>query len=461
MRLASPWTPRLAAGAGPVSERLAEALAEDIVEGRLPTGARLPAHRDLAWRLGIGIGTVTKAYGALARRGLVRAARGRAMFVAPPPGSADGLVDLSRNAPPSGLTRRLVATTLAALAKRLEPDMLALYLPAGGRACDREAMARWLAELGLATPPDRLFLVNGAQQALAIAFHLAAGPRGPILTEALTYPGAIALAAHAGRSLVPVAIDAEGLVPDALEAALAACARAGERPVAYVTPTLHNPTTATMGAARREAIVALARRFDALLVEDDVYAFSADGSRPPLAALAPERVLYATSLSKTLSPGLRIGALVVPPGFEQAAEAALVASAASVSPLSCAVLAYWLADGAADAIRAAIREEAAARVALARRAFERAGIALALPQVPGFHAFLPLPRAAAERLAGAAAAHGIRVTPPDAVSVDRIGSESGIRLCLGAPPVDRLGDALTRIAELARDVGEERLVVAR
>ncbi|WP_163277873.1 GntR family transcriptional regulator, partial [Klebsiella aerogenes] len=70
MRLASPWQPRLGAVKGQPYERLVGALTEDIAAGTVPAGARLPPHRDLAYRLGIGLGTVTKAYATLERRGL-------------------------------------------------------------------------------------------------------------------------------------------------------------------------------------------------------------------------------------------------------------------------------------------------------------------------------------------------------------------------------------------------------
>lgn len=76
MRLISPWTPRLANGTASPSSRLVAALAEDILEGQVDTGDRLPAHRDLADRLDISVGTVTKAYNVLERRGLVRSVKG-------------------------------------------------------------------------------------------------------------------------------------------------------------------------------------------------------------------------------------------------------------------------------------------------------------------------------------------------------------------------------------------------
>src|SRR5437868_1308673 len=104
MRLASPWTPHLMPIAAPPSERLVAALAHDILEGKLESGDRLPPHRDLADTLAIGVGTVTKAFAMLERRGLVRSVKGRGTFVALVQTRKGVQIDLSRNAPPAVMT---------------------------------------------------------------------------------------------------------------------------------------------------------------------------------------------------------------------------------------------------------------------------------------------------------------------------------------------------------------------
>jgi DNA-binding transcriptional MocR family regulator len=131
-----------------------------------------------------------------------------------------------------------------------------------------------------------------------------------VICEALVYPGLRASARHWQRRLHPLPMDAEGILPEAF----AAACRSGLR-FAVVSPTLHNPTTATMGPQRRQRIVEIARHWDVMLVEEDVYGLLRDQAPPPLVTLAPERVLYLTGLSKTVSPGLRIGYLVLPPGL--------------------------------------------------------------------------------------------------------------------------------------------------
>lgn len=99
--------------------------------------------------------------------------------------------------------------------------------------------------------------------------------------------------------------------------------------------------------------------------------------------LAPERTFYVNSLAKTLSPGLRIGALVVPPAFLDRAQVALRAASSMASPLSCAVMEAWLTSSAAASVRASIRAEAARRRDIAASFL---GEAMARPSYDGFHA---------------------------------------------------------------------------
>lgn len=445
MLLQSPWTPRLADIEANVAERLIRALADDIVEGRLTGGDRLPAHRDLAWKLGIGLGTVTKAYAALERRGLTRVVKGRGTFVATLAAQGEGGIDLSSNVPPARLHSRLLARTLTDVARRIDADHLNLYAPPGGHPEHRVLLSRWLETLGLPIDPARLLLTGGGRQALTLAFDLACGPRGMILTERITYPGAIALARRGGHRMRGVEIDAEGMVPAALAHVLGHRVSDGATAV-YLTPTLHNPTTATMGEERRRAIVDICRRAGTWIVEDGVY--MAPGASPsPLAALAPDIVLHVNGLSKSLGPGLQIGTLALPCGMREAGEALLRDTPMAPSPLSCAVVAEWLAAGEIAAIQRDLYREARRRSDLAAATLGAHGL---VSDSGAYNAWLPMVRGDAERVVSAAAELHIGLTPPDAVMVHPDDQASGIRLCLGGPSLDALAEALARLDGLLR-----------
>ncbi len=453
MLLQSPWQPRLDDGPGPPSERLIAALADDIMEGRLEAAARLPAHRDLAWALKIGVGTVTKAYAVLERRGLVRSVKGRGTFVALVQARGSAKIDMSFNVPPAMLSERLLRRTLTGIAKGIDPALFTGYPPPLGHDEHRRLMARWLEELGMPASPDQVVLTAGAQQALAVAFSVALRPGGTIYCDALTYPGIITLARFAGYRLVGLAMDEEGMLSSALAEALAARKGGVRSALVYVIPTMQNPTTGIMSAARRREIAELCREHKIPIVEDDVYSLAPLPDRSPIATLAPERTFYVNSLSKTVSPGLRIGSLVVPPGSMDRAVAALRATLLSVSPLSCAVMERWMLDGTAETLRGAIRMEADRRTSLARSIL---GDVLRPSEIVGFHTFLPLPKAEAERLAAACDGAGVTVTAPRDIAADRHAQESGLRLCLGAPSLPDLRTGLTKIAALIAEQGQKQ-----
>jgi DNA-binding transcriptional MocR family regulator len=449
MRLRSSWTPRLSDRFTSPADRLVGALADDILEGTLETGTRLPAHRDLADTLGIGVGTVTKAYAILERRGLIRTAKGSGTFVALTHARKGAVIDLSRNVPPAALSERVLARTLTALAKRVDSGFFNDYPPPGGHREHRQMLARWFASIGMQANPELLLLTGGAHQAVAVAFTLACGDGGTLFTEMHTYPGAIALARRQGLKLVGVEMDAEGILPDALDHAL----RTTQGPLAalYVTPTMHNPTTATMSLVRREAVVAVCRTHDIAIIEDDVYNLGIDPELIPLAMLAPERTFYANSMSKSLTPTLRIGGLVVPSSRLKDAEGMFRGDAIILSPLNCALMEQWLIDGTADAINQAIQGESKRRMALAKSLL---GKLVCEPAYPGYHLWMPMASHEAERLHQAAAAFGIRLTHPDATAASTSAQGTGIRLCIGAASLPDLSSALATIARLNRDVPE-------
>jgi DNA-binding transcriptional MocR family regulator len=188
-----------------------------------------------------------------------------------------------------------------------------------------------------------------------------------------------------------------------------------------------------MSEARRREIAEVARARDLILIEDDLYgAYAMDLGLTPLARLAPERCFHATSLSKTVSPGLRAGYLVTPDAAaHERALSALHAQTISAPGFGLSLATEWIEDGSAADILAATRTEMAGRSAMALdilgNAAERPAASASL------HVWLPMSEIAAERVAARALRAGVEVTPPSAMILD--GSMiSGLRLCLGGAP---------------------------
>ena len=426
------WTPHLPETEEPIYERLVRAMASDIAAGVLAPGERLPPQRELAWRLGLGVGTVTKAYAEAERRGLLSGHVGRGSFVASVrPDDRTGAIDMARNLPPSGPAQQRLASAMARLTRDGGlADRLA-YPPIGGHGADRAAGAAWLSHIAGwdDLDPARLICTAGAQQAVAVALATACRPGDAVVAEAATFSGLKALAGVMGYGLAPAAIDDQGLTPQTLDRA---AAKTGAR-VAYILPS-HNPTPRVMGEPRRRDIVEVARKRDLILIEDDLYgAYAMDLGLTPLARLAPERVFHATSLSKTIAPGLRAGYLIPPAGGAHGrALGALHALAIGAPGMGLALATRWIEDGSAANILAEGRAEMAVRNELAMLIL---GEAMERPPVPGLHAWLPMSEIAAERAAARALRAGVEVTPPGDMILDAA-AISGLRLCLG-PARDR------------------------
>jgi DNA-binding transcriptional MocR family regulator len=422
------WTPTLPDGREPLHERLLAALAGDIAAGALPPGTRLPPQRDLAHAAGLGLGTVTRAYAAAEQQGLISARVGRGSFVAeraaPQP---DAMIDFSRNLPPMGRAEALIGQAIARLQRRPDLATALTYAPRAGEMTHRAAMAGWLARVcGLEATAEQVILCGGAQQGMALALGTVCRPGDTVLCEEATYMGLKPLAEAAGYRLVGVALDEEGLDPEAL----AATARSSGARAVYVLPTLQNPTARTMSPARRQAIAEVARRLDLMIVEDDVYGLYAGPSRhAPIAALAPERTVFVASLSKLVAPGLRAGVVVAPDRTRHdRILLALEGLYGAGDTFSRMIAAQWIEDGVAETIARENVAEAEGRLALALDilgpAAERPGGQASL------HLWLPLPELEAERVAGRALRGGVQLTPPDAPLVGP-GATRGLRLCLG------------------------------
>lgn len=447
------WTPSISRDAGPLYLAIADALSADVTSGRLPAGFRLPPQRALAEQLGIDFTTVSRAYSEARRRGLVEGRVGQGTYVRPrrPVNSsptASGLIDMSMNLPPRFGDPDLVSRMwggVADLGANDGLDLLLRYQEAGGAARDRAAGVQWLAPRLGAVDVTRLLVCPGAQGALLALLGSLAAPGETILAEQLTYPGFRAVADYLGLRVAGVGMDEEGLVPESLEE----LCREGAPKALYTNPTLNNPTTATLSQARRERIIAIARRHDLPIIEDDAYGALPAEPVPPFAALAPDIVYHVAGLAKCLAPALRVAYLVVPQdrGAGQLASA-IRATAGMASPLTAAIATRWIESGVAPSVLAAIRKEAGERQRILSQILPP-GLVETDPEA--FHAWLRLPaqwsRADfAARLRSA----GIGVVTSDAFAVSGMAPEA-VRLGLGAAfDQQALATSLRTVAELLR-----------
>ena len=442
------WLPRLASRGGPRFLQIADALQAAMADGSLKPGDRLPPQRLLAAQLDVDLTTVTRAYDEARRRHLLEGRGARGTYVAAPKVELNSVLDLSMNTPPppQGVDfDDMLKQGLSQVLMRTDAQLLMNYHLGGGSDADRQAAAQWLAPMFGNVDAQQLVVCPGAQAAIAAFILALTKPGDAILTEPVSYPGLFAAATQLGRRIIAVQRDEYGMQPELLEKAC----REYQPGFVYLNPTLQNPTTTTMPLQRRKELARIARRCNIRIVEDDPYWLLADAPPPPIAALAPDHVCYISTLSKCLTPGLRVAFVRIPdPLARERFLSALRSFALMAAPLTAALATQWILDGSAAELMAGVRKEARQRHWMARDVlagrYSGSG--------DGLHVWLELPAYwSSSQLAHAADMEGIPVTPAQAFATDTASDSSvnAIRISLGSiKDREHLRAGLQRLSQL-------------
>lgn len=445
------WIQPFQEGAGARYQQIARQIVDAVKDGVLQPGDRLPPQRDLAQAMGVDLTTVTRAYTEIRLAGLLDAQGAGGSYIASSLADRDQTIDLGMNIPPllgSDAFRRLMQTGMAYVQEQVGDGTLMSYHTGAGARADREAAALWLEPALGRVNPDRVIVCSGAQSAISALLLARSQPGDVIAAENLTYPGLLAACRVLQRPVASVAADREGMIPDDLERV---CKTQHPRLI-YLVPTIHNPTATTMSAKRREAIYAVAARYQVAIIEDDPYWLLAGEAPPPLTTLggstANVPVFYISTLSKCLAPGLRTAYVVMPQSepLEPMLDALRVITL--MTNQSMVVMAtHWIRNGWAKDMLLKIRHELAARQKLAARILP--GILHAHPH--GLHLWLSLPAKLDQyRLIQTAQEQGLGVANSDAFCAHEAAPHA-IRLSLGgASDQTRLTTALEKLSDILR-----------
>ncbi|MCG6962897.1 MAG: PLP-dependent aminotransferase family protein [Acidobacteria bacterium] len=331
----------------PLYRQIVDRVRELILSGALPEGFRLPPERRLAEALGINRSTVLTAYRELKGQGLVDSHVGRGTSVRAPaaPAASDGgttglpwrqlfceralrvqepvvrdllelterrdVISLAVGLPaPELLPLELLREIFVRLVEDVGPPML-LHCPTEGHTPLRETLSRWLATRGMRCSPAEVLVLSGSQQGLDLVVRALVDPGDVVVVEEPTYVGMLPVLRGAQARVVGVPVDEDGMRTDLLATVLE-----HQRPkLIYTLPTFQNPSGAEMALRRRRELLELAARHRVPVLEDDPYSeLRYDGSPvPSLKALDRNgQVIYLSTVSKLLFPGLRLGLLVAP-----------------------------------------------------------------------------------------------------------------------------------------------------
>lgn len=433
-------------GSAPAYTALADRIRLLILDGRIPVGARLPAERDLAQRLGVSRTTVTAAYAELRDAGHLSSVRGSGSIArlpgrAPVPilEPAAGFLDFSKAALPAS---PLLADAAVRAAQALPAYLADTGFDPIGLPCLRQAVADRYAARGLPTDPEQVMITIGAQHAIALLARVLLDRGDSALVESPSYPHAFDALRVAGARLVPVGVTSDdGWDEDALEQGL----RRTSPALAYLMPDFHNPTGRVMSAELRERMLGLAAREGTTVIADETMAelgIDEQETLLPLAGYGP--AVSIGSVGKTVWGGVRIGWIRAEPQLIQK-----LVRARSAGDLGTPILEQLIAIellGRYDEVLAGRREQ----LLLGRDYLERA-VRAALPEwtVPhvggGLTTWVNLGRPASSQLTLAARNEGLVLASGPRFGIDGA-FERFLRLPFSYTPdeTDRAVAALAR-----------------
>ena len=430
--------------------KLAESVAADIANGALKPGDRLPPQRSFAYERKIAVSTASRVYTELLRRGLVVGEVGRGTFIsgearrgiAAPTEPRGARIDLEFNYPMLPAQSALIAGSLEGLNRPEALDLALRQATSIGTQAARTAAADYLARQHpdwSPKPEQMVFTANGRQCiAASLAAVVPAGGRCGV--EALTYPFIKGIAARLGVTLVPLAMDENGVRPDAVQKAH----REAHLSAIYVQPIIQNPLGMTMPLSRRADLLRVVEKLDLVVIEDSVYAFLDD--EPPLAALAPDRCVVLDSLSKKVAPGLSLGFIVPPLRLRESVMASVRSGGWTASGFAFAAAQQLMGDGTAAELARLKRIDAQERQKIAVACLSDFEIQ-ANPK--SYHLWLTLPTQwRSQTFVAAAARRDIALTPSTTFAVSPGHAPNAVRLALAAPPIDQLEGALRALSGL-------------
>ncbi|UXN59891.1 PLP-dependent aminotransferase family protein [Phyllobacterium zundukense] len=377
------WLPELEPGKGPLYLQLADRIETDIAGGILAPGTKLPPQRNLAFDIGVTIGTVGRAYNLIRERGLVSGEVGRGTYVTDHKDAA--LVQAPPHTEPFGGTRGPVATPgkirmdstaaievgqsdameqlLAEITRQFPREMSSYSRTLPGSW--QEAGSKWLSGAGWAPEPASIVPTLGAHSAILAVIAAITVPGDRVAFEDLTYCSAARSVNLMGRRSIILHTENGSATPDDFERL---CAQQHPKLV-FLMPSLHNPTATTMPEEHRRAIVEIARRHNVWIIEDEIYGSVMGLDHIKIADLAPERTFHIGGLSKSVAAGVRGGWVACPPHLAARVHTAHKMVTGGMPFIMAELGAQLVNSGEADAIRGKVQTEIAAREAIARSVF--------------------------------------------------------------------------------------------
>ena len=372
--------------------QVATAIENAINDGTLAAGDKLPPQRILSYKLGVTVGTITRAYDELERRGCVNAKIGSGTFVksdqAHPAlinSPEEAHFDLrSANAPvlnqidlmQSGLSELSQQPTILAQCLSYQSEIAFLS--------QRTRLATWLSHSNMNCDESQVLFTYGGQHAIQLTLQTLCLAGDTVLCEGLTFAGFSACCQLLQLKAIGLEMDHEGITISSLKAAI----KQSHPRALYLTPQVQNPTCVQLSLSRRNEIVAICQQHQIMIIEDDVQYLAPEDKLATFYQLAPDLTVYISSFSKTVSGGLRIGYLVTHSALRERMRLTLKANCWTVPTLQIELICRWLEHNKVSQLSEAISRDMKHRHQILEDVLHGFSI---LSQHSGYNAWLILP----------------------------------------------------------------------
>lgn len=348
------WKPVIDRTVKPLYLSLANQLEQDIINGRVLPGTKLPPHRELADFLDINVSTVSKAIKVCELKGLLSATVGSGTFVSfdalsnaylLTDGRPKNIIEMGATIPEPSSYEPLMLQLKNIVN---EPDLAKWfsYSRPGDVLWQKDAAVKLMRKGGYITDIEAILFANGGQNAITAILAGLCQHGDKIGADPHTYSGLKTTAGMLGIQLVPIKHKDEEMDEDAL---VYACKNENLKGI-YLIPDYQNPTTHRISLARRYALAKIAKQYNIFIIEDATYHLMCGKPIQAVASFAPEQTIYIASLSKTIGPGLRLAYISVPEQYKKPLSNALYNMNISVSPLMAELAARMIVSNQIDTI---------------------------------------------------------------------------------------------------------------
>ncbi len=345
------WKPDIANMKPPLYKSLASSLEEDILNGLLKPGDKLPPQRELADFLDINLSTITRAFKICELKGLISGHTGRGTYISSDAHISSKLLCSEFNsscidmgaAYPIYNQNKYVVDFMKKLLKKTSADTILKYTEPCGMLSHRITAQKYLKNFNIDASPENIMISSGSQNALAIILTSLFNCGDKIATDPLTYPALKTLANSLGILLIPIPFINDKMDLKALDSL---CKNENIKGI-YLIPELNNPTTHSLTLSEKKNIAQIIKKNSLIFIEDGMYSFIASQDSIPITSLIPEQSLYICSVSKSICAGLRIGFMVVPQKFRNIIEEGIYNINLVTSPFNAEVVCQMIETGLA------------------------------------------------------------------------------------------------------------------